>query len=284
MVARAYPISLYRQLALLLFLFFSPLHKHEQWNQVISIFLRMRLLVTLFCECLWEEACSPVFLLWLSAFDLPSLTPDKSAPIVAIHYHCIFHPLSQESLAHTNHSPFNSQLKKENITVLGQDLSKLFSILQILIFKVTMAKGFSGKRYQDKTLACPLPARICPFLSPLLWERTLFQSSLTKHHSDLLNFLMKMLFVFLPLSPQCPHHAMNVLLEIWGRSDSRRPTTKLLTRSIILCSELTHFLSSLLPSRTIPSSLWLISEWPRWFKCGVFFFFNLNHFESLYWI
>lgn len=172
------------------------------------------------CE---RRHASPVFPSMTFCFDLPSLTQTISPELSVIHYHCIFIPLSQESVAH-NVTIFSWSHNKANITVLGQDLSKLFSILpQIpLIFKVTMAKVFSGKISRDKNFSLSLTqvGGICLFLSPLLWERTLFFKKFTtkQRFRSPLNFLMKSAFCFSFLPTVIlTSNGRKVLEWIWGQ-------------------------------------------------------------------
>ena len=117
-------------------------------------------------------------------------------------------------------------------------------------------------------------------------EHCSLKSSLPNNDSDLLNFLMKSAFCFsfLP-TVVLTSNGRKFLSGSEGRFDLEKNfTTGLLTRfHYFVCSELTHFLFySFFLLETIPSSFWLISEWPRWFKCGVVVVFFFLQFEPFW--
>ena len=192
---------------------------------------------------------------------------------------------------------FHEATIKQILLYWGRTSPSYFpSLPQIpLIFKVTMAKSFSGKISRDKNFSLSLTqvGGICLFFSSLLdygKEHCSLKSSLPNNDSDLLNFLMKRAFCFSFLPTfVLTSDGRKFLSGSEGRFDLEKNfTTGLLTRfHYFVCSGLTQFLFySFFLLETILFSFLstrLISEWPCWFKCS-FFFFYLNHFESLYWI
>ena len=208
------------------------------------------------------------------------------------HYHCIFHPCPKRAEL-TMLQSFHEATIKQILLYWGRTSPSYFpSLPQIpLIFKVTMAKSFSGKISRDKNFSLSLTqvGGICLFFSSLLYygkEHCSLKSSLPNNDSDLLNFLMKRAFCF-SLLPTfvLTSDGRKFLSGSEGRFDLEKNfTTGLLTRfHYFVRLGLTHFLFySFFLLETILSSFLstrLISEWPCWFKCRVFF---LNHFESLY--
>ena len=182
---------------------------------------------------------------------------------------------------------FHEATIKQILLYWGKTSPSYFpSLPQIpLIFKVTTAKGFSGKITRDKnfSLLHTQVGGICLFFSSLLYygkEHCSLKSSLPNNDSDLLNFLIKrdFYFSFLPTFV-LTSDGRKFLSESEGRFDLEKNfTTGLLTRShYFVCSKLTHFLSySFFLLETIPPpflSTRLISEWAMLVQVQVFFFF-----------
>lgn len=118
---------------------------------------------------------------------------------------------------------FHEATIKQILLYWGRTSPSYFpSLPQIpLISKVTMAKGFSGKISRDKNFSLSLTqvGGICLFLSPLLWERTLFFKKFTTKQwfrSPKLSHEERFLLFISPYS--CPHQQWKKVLEwIWGQ-------------------------------------------------------------------
>lgn len=198
-------------------------------------------------------------LLCLSALISHILTCTISPEQAVIHYHCVIYPyVPREHSSQSNKQCFHEETIKQILLYWIRNSPSYFPSPSpiLLIFKVTMVKGFSDNVSREKNFSLSLTrvGGIYLFLvslSPLLWERMLlFKKFTTKQcfRSKLSHEEHFLLFI----SPQLvfTRDGRKSLSGYEGRLDLEKDfTTGLLTRfHYFVCPELTHFLFCVLPS------------------------------------